>query len=30
MTNQDGQAAATYDVLSLVVKTWPETPALDA
>ncbi|WP_214409216.1 phenylacetic acid degradation bifunctional protein PaaZ [Sphaerisporangium fuscum] len=27
VTNQDGQAVATYDVLTLVAKTWPATSA---
>ncbi|MEU7855981.1 phenylacetic acid degradation bifunctional protein PaaZ [Nonomuraea sp. NPDC049141] len=30
VTNQDGQAVATYDVLTLVAKTWPATPAQEA
>ena len=30
VTNQDGQVVATYDVLTLVAKTWPATPAQEA
>ncbi|MCA2221973.1 phenylacetic acid degradation bifunctional protein PaaZ [Nonomuraea aurantiaca] len=30
VTNQDGQAVATYDVLTLVAKTWPATSAPEA
>ena len=30
VTNQDDAAVATYDVLTLVAKTWPQTPAEEA
>ncbi|MFG1965235.1 phenylacetic acid degradation bifunctional protein PaaZ [Nonomuraea sp. NPDC049028] len=30
VSNQDGQAVATYDVLTLVAKTWPATSAPEA
>jgi oxepin-CoA hydrolase/3-oxo-5,6-dehydrosuberyl-CoA semialdehyde dehydrogenase len=29
VTNQDGQAVATYDVLTLVAKTWPASPTTE-